>query len=83
MTKEKQPKVKYNFDPREFEILHLRYSELKTYREIGEHFAVSGTRIKQIELRTIDRLFEIVEPQLYHGKQLLEKQALKQIYESI
>ena len=42
--------------PREQKVLWMRFMEFKTYEEVGKEFGVTRERVRQIEIKALERL---------------------------
>jgi len=51
-----------NLQPREREVIYLRYYQDRTQREVGKRFGISQMQISRIETKAMNRLREAVDP---------------------
>jgi RNA polymerase sigma factor (sigma-70 family) len=51
-----------DLQPREREVIYLRYYQDRTQREVGKRFGISQMQISRIETKAMNRLREAVDP---------------------
>ena len=51
-----------HLQPREREVIYLRYYQDRTQREVGRRFGISQMQISRIETKAMNRLREAVDP---------------------